>query len=80
MQDGIQDGGLWGPDELVDSVKKHDNATERICERYGLKIKSRVIMMKNSFRRSLTSLLVLGESPLKTITVDKVNCVRKSMK
>ena len=48
MQDGIQDGGLWGPNYLVDSVKKRDNATERICERYGVKIKSRAIVMKKS--------------------------------
>ena len=48
MQEGIQDGGLWGLDDLIDSVKKHDKATERIRERDGVKIKSKAIVMKNN--------------------------------
>ena len=24
MEDGVHDGGLWGCDDLVESVRKHD--------------------------------------------------------
>ena len=48
MKDGVHDGGLWGCDDLVESVRKHDQACERINERDGLKIKSKAIVLKNN--------------------------------
>ena len=48
MEDGVHDGGLWGCDDLVESVRKHDQACERINERDGLKIKSKAIVLKNN--------------------------------
>ena len=54
MQEGIQDGGLWGLDDLIESVKKHDKATERIRERDGVKIKSKAIVLKNNLPKKKT--------------------------
>ena len=74
MQDGIQDGGLWGPNDLVDSVKKRDNATERICERYGVKIKSRAIVIKNNFPKkkppTFIYLIISSAKPTNALKMD----------
>ena len=48
MLEGIQDGGLWGLDDLLDSVRKHDKATEKIRERDGVKIVSKSIVLENN--------------------------------
>ena len=37
-----------GLDDRIESVKKYDKATERICERDGVKIKSKALVMKNN--------------------------------
>ena len=51
MQEGIHDGGLWGLDDLLESVKKHDEASERIRKRDGVKIKSKAIVLKNNLAK-----------------------------
>ncbi len=48
IQEGIHDGGLWGLDDLLESVRKHDSACENIRERDGVKIKSRAIVLKHN--------------------------------
>ena len=74
MQDGIQDGGLLGPDDLVDSVKKHDKATERIRERDGVKIKSKAIVLKNNLPKkkppTFKELIVPSVQPTNALIMD----------
>ena len=48
IDEGVQDGGLWGLDDLIESVRKHDTACERIRERDGVTIKSKSIVLKNN--------------------------------
>ena len=45
----MYEGGLWGCDDLVDSVRKHDQACESIKGRDNVKIKSREILLKKNF-------------------------------
>ena len=44
----MYEGGLWGCDDLVDSVRKHDQACECINGRDNVKIKSKAILLKNN--------------------------------
>ena len=39
IEEGVYEGGLWGCDDLVDSVRKHDQACECINGRDNVKIK-----------------------------------------
>ena len=41
MQEGFHDGGTWGLDKLLDDVRKHDEACERIRKRDSVTIKSK---------------------------------------
>ena len=52
MEEGVHEGGLWGCDGLVESVRKHDEACERINERDGVKIKSKAIVLKNNLPKT----------------------------
>ena len=45
MQEGDSRRCLWGFDDLIDSVKKHDKATKRIRERDAVKIKNKAIVI-----------------------------------
>ena len=44
----VYEGGLWGCDYLVDSVRKHDQACECINGSDKVKIKSKAILLKNN--------------------------------
>ena len=74
MQEGIQDGGLSGLDDLIESVKKHDEATERIRERDGVKIKSKVIVLKNNLPKkkppTFKELIVPSVQSTNALTMD----------
>ena len=62
------------PNDLVGSFKKHDNTTERICERYGVKIKSSAIVMKNNFPKkkppTFIYLITSSAQPTNALTMD----------
>ena len=72
--EGIHDGGLWGLDDLIDSVKKHDKATERIRERDGVKIKSKAIVLKNNLPKkkppTFKELIVPSVQSTNALTMD----------
>ena len=48
IEEGVYEGGLWGCDDLVDSVRKHDQACECINGRDNVKIKIREILLKKN--------------------------------
>ena len=48
IEEDVYEGGLWGCDYLVDSVRKHDQACESIKGRDNVKIKSREILLKKN--------------------------------
>ena len=48
IEEGVYEGGLSGCDDLVDSVRKHDQAWECINGRDNVKIKSREILLKKN--------------------------------
>ena len=48
IEEDVYEGGLWGCDDLVDSVRKHDQACECINGRDNVKIKSREILLKKN--------------------------------
>ena len=47
IEEGVHESGLWGCDDLVDSIRKHDQACERINERDGVKIKRAIVCKDN---------------------------------
>ena len=44
----MYEGGLRGCDDLVDSVRKHDQACECITGRDNVKVKSKEILLKKN--------------------------------
>ena len=55
IEEGVHEGGLWGCNDLVDSVRMHDQACERINERDGVEIKRRAIVCKDNLPKQKPS-------------------------